>query len=75
MSLAILCQKLIPHLKGKIQAPRLDYRAFIVDHKARDGSTEEAELVSERLRTMGRCLHSWLYGPLAKAEEVWTQLS
>ncbi len=38
--------------------PLVDFHAFIVDHRARVGSTEEAKLVASRLEEWGMFLDS-----------------
>lgn len=51
MVLAKLCMSL-PSVINKT-LPKPDFHAFIVDHKARVGSHEEAHLVASRLNKMG----------------------
>lgn len=51
MVLAKLCMSL-PSVINKT-LPKPDFQAFIVDHKARIGSHEEAHLVASRLKKMG----------------------
>jgi len=59
MALAFLCQSLteLPLYKRGDRSFR--YIPFIVDHKAREGSTEEALLVSKRLKEL---LGEWSCG-------------
>ena len=49
MALTTLCLELSrsPGLSS------LQFHAFIVDHKARDGSADEAQLVANRVRALG----------------------
>lgn len=54
MALAYLCRTLASW--AELYDIGLSYEAFIVDHKAREGSTEEAKIVSERLEKL---LGSW----------------
>ena len=50
MALATLCRKLQQRGRHLIR-PR--FHAFVVDHKARPGSGEEAAVVASRLNQMG----------------------
>ena len=50
MALAVLCSRL-SRLK-----PNLQFTGFIVDHKARQNSDEEANVVASRLRHLGESL-------------------
>jgi len=59
MALAFLCSKMrdkatkIQHNpQDDLLVPR--FRAFIVDHRAREGSGEEAKIVRTRLRSLGK---------------------
>jgi len=59
MALAFLCSKMREKArkthdtsKDDIHVPR--FRAFIVDHRAREGSDEEAKIVRGRLRSLGK---------------------
>ena len=45
MALAVLCKE--------IQDQQLQFKAFVVDHKARPQSTVEAEAVADRLEKLG----------------------
>ena len=53
-ALAVLCHGLTREHKWR-RNPRLmvEFKAFIVDHNAREGSTKEAEQVRKRLKPMG----------------------
>lgn len=52
MALSALCVALTRYPPAK---ERFDFQfhAFIIDHKAREGSSEEVERVRQRLRRMG----------------------
>ena len=54
MALAALCRQLkyVP----RASETKLSFQAFVVDHKARDGSTTEAQSVCRRLDRMGMLL-------------------
>ena len=52
MVLSKLCMNLAEQNKQKWKP---EFHAFIVDHKARVGSHEEAHLVSSRLQKLGAC--------------------
>ena len=58
MALARLCSGPKTNTKHSV-----DFHAFIVDHKARAGSAEEAKLVASRLQKLGMLsglsIHSW----------------
>ena len=51
MVLAKLCMSLPSVINEKLSRPK--FHAFIVNHKARIGSHEEAHLVSSRLNKLG----------------------
>lgn len=54
MALAALCRGLTyEHVYRSKQHLAIGFKAFIVDHNAREGSSEEAERVRERLDRMG----------------------
>ena len=56
-ALAALCHGLTPeHINRSKQRFAVAFKAFIVDHNAREGSSEEAERVRERLDCMGNRL-------------------
>ena len=48
MALATLCHALS---KDEEHRSKFAFKAFIVDHKARDNSREEARVVAERVRS------------------------
>lgn len=52
MALAFLCKQ----LGSKCIIPNLSAKAFVVDHKAREESTEEAHKVAEWLKDLGRVI-------------------
>ena len=53
-ALAALCRGLTSeHIYPSKQHFAVAFKAFIVDHNAREGSSEEAERVRERLDRMG----------------------
>jgi len=62
MALALLCSTLKEKAQETQQAPDGGlghvprYRAFIVDHRARKGSDEEAKTVRRRLRRLGKAI-------------------
>ena len=53
MALAALCSDLMTYPPAK-QLYDFQFTPFIVDHKARQGSSEEAERVQKRLRNLGK---------------------
>lgn len=58
MALAFLCSKMREKATKIQHNPQDDsivprFRAFIVDHRAREGSGEEAKIVRGRLRDLG----------------------
>ena len=54
MALAALCRGLTQeHMYRSKQYITIGFKAFIVDHNAREGSSKEAERVWERLDRMG----------------------
>ena len=53
MALAHLCASLPNLLEGHKGISRPDFHAFVVDHRARPGSGEEADSVAWRLRKLG----------------------
>ena len=67
MALAKLCSMLQEHPFAR-QMYGFHFKAFIVDHKAREGSAEEANVVKDGLNHMGRplCRNRW---PLANCGE------
>lgn len=52
MALAYLCSQLRDTHTANQELARLRIRAFIVDHRAREGSAVEARAVARKLRTM-----------------------
>ncbi|MCJ1386841.1 hypothetical protein MMC17_009969 [Xylographa soralifera] len=56
MALAYLCQSMKRLDTVDRDGLKFRFRAFVVDHKARDGSTDEANLVMKRLRTLGEAV-------------------
>ncbi len=52
MALAALCSSLTNHPPAKRRYD-FQFRAFIIDHKAREGSSDEVERVRNRLYKMG----------------------
>ena len=55
MALAALCSSLTRYLPAK-RGFGFRFTPFIIDHKARQGSSEEVERVRLRLRLMGTAL-------------------
>ncbi|MCJ1398415.1 hypothetical protein MMC11_001613 [Xylographa trunciseda] len=53
MALAYLCQSMKELNSMDRDGLNFQFRAYVVDHRARDGSTEEAMLVVNRLRRLG----------------------
>ena len=49
MALAYLCSA----MRGMPYASIIDFTGFVVDHKLRDGSTEEAQKVRDSLAQLG----------------------
>ena len=56
MALAKLCASVeeTKSSKATSTSPKFKFRAFVVDHKAREGSEVEASLVKRSLNQMGR---------------------
>jgi len=52
MALAHLCTQLRDAHKANQDSARPRFRAFIVDHRAREGSAVEAKAVAKKLRAM-----------------------
>lgn len=52
MALALLCSKL--KSSREILSSKLDFHAFVVNHGARTGSSEEAQNVANALRRLGQ---------------------
>ena len=53
MALAYLCRSMKELDAQHRDSLSFQLRAYVVDHGARDGSTEEANLVKDRLRNLG----------------------
>ena len=53
MALATLCRQMRKKQREDGTGLIFKFRAFIVDHKARDGSTDEAALTRQRLQALG----------------------
>lgn len=52
MALASLCSRL-----QKARPGQYEFRAVVIDHKAREGSSDEAKIIVRRLRKMGKLSH------------------
>lgn len=64
MALAWLCASQSRDHQPPTDLPVLDFKAYIVDHKARDGSTQEAIKTQERLLQMGELSQRCSWGSL-----------
>lgn len=52
----MVLSKLCVSLRGRWEnRSKPDFHAFVVDHKARVGSGEEAQLTASRLQNLGTC--------------------
>lgn len=54
MALAWLCSRLVEERKQLTPGRLCQFHAFIVDHKAREGSSDEARITKQRLHGMGK---------------------
>ena len=52
MALATLCER-VKRLPENEAPSNIDFRAFVVDHKMRSSSSEEAQLVANQLQPLG----------------------